>query len=67
MAAGGQRANTLQKVDVPILENEECQQWYREEKKSLVIVDTCLCAGYDVGGKDSCQVSSNGNSSVKVH
>ena len=46
----------MQKVDVPILANTECQQWYKDEKKSLVIVDTSLCAGLEKGGKDSCQV-----------
>lgn len=54
---GGKRANILQKVNVPILTNEVCQQWYREEKKSLIIVDTAMCAGLEAGGKDSCQVS----------
>ena len=56
--AGGHRAETLQKVDVPIMENEECQQWFVDAKKKLVIVDTCMCAGFENGGKDSCQVSS---------
>ena len=56
---GGKRANTLQKVDVPILANKDCQQWYKDEKKSLIIVDTALCAGLENGGKDSCQVGFN--------
>lgn len=54
---GGQRPNTLQKVDLPILENKVCQQWYKDEKKTLTIVDTSMCAGYEEGGKDSCQVN----------
>ena len=53
---GGRRSNALQKVDVPILANKECQQWYKDEKKSLVIVDTAMCAGLENGGNDSCQV-----------
>ena len=56
---GGKRANTLQKVDVPIIGNRECQQWYKDEKKSLVIVETAMCAGLEKGGKDSCQVIQN--------
>ena len=40
----------------PNLANTECQQWYKDEKKSLVIVDTVMCAGLENGGKDSCQV-----------
>lgn len=53
---GGTRANILQKVDVPILANTDCQQWYKDEKKSLIVVDTALCAGLEIGGKDACQV-----------
>lgn len=41
---------------MPILANADCQQWYKDEKKSLIIVDTALCAGLEVGGKDACQV-----------
>lgn len=54
---GGQRPNTLQKVDLPIMENKICQEWYQSEKKTLTIVDTSMCAGYEQGGKDSCQVN----------
>ncbi len=46
----------MQKVDVPILDNQECQKWFKQEKKKLIIVDTCMCAGFEQGGKDSCQV-----------
>jgi hypothetical protein len=45
-------------VDVPILANNDCQQWYKDEKKSIIIVDKALCAGLENGGKDSCQVKS---------
>lgn len=62
---GGKRANTLQKVDVPILANAECQQWYKDEKKSLTIVSTALCAGLENGGKDSCQGDSGGPLMIK--
>ncbi|XP_046463281.1 trypsin II-P29-like [Daphnia pulex] len=62
---GGKRANTLQKVDVPILANKDCQQWYKDEKKSLIIVDSALCAGLEQGGKDSCQGDSGGPLLVK--
>jgi hypothetical protein len=46
-------------VDVPILDNKECGQWYQEEKKAAsLIVDSSLCAGLENGGKDACQVRS---------
>lgn len=57
---GGQRSVTLQKVHVPILENKECQQWYRQENKKIEIIDTCMCAGFEMGGKDSCLGDSGG-------
>lgn len=53
---GGQRPNALQKVDLPIIENKVCQEWYKDEKKPLTIVDTSMCAGFEQGGKDACQV-----------
>ncbi|XP_057365453.2 serine protease 30-like [Daphnia carinata] len=62
---GGQRPNTLQKVDLPIIENKVCQEWYKEEKKSLTIVDTSMCAGFEKGGKDSCQGDSGGPLMIK--
>lgn len=55
----GSKSNTLLKVDVPILDNKECGQWYQEEKKAAsLIVDSSLCAGLENGGKDACQVRS---------
>ena len=53
---GGQRAETLQKVNIPILDNKQCQQWFVEAQKKLIVVDTCMCAGFENGGKDACQV-----------
>ena len=54
--SGGRHATKLQKVDVPILTNEKCKQWLEEGKKALVISDNSMCAGYEEGGKDSCNV-----------
>ena len=46
----------MQKVSVPILDNHDCQDLFKREKKSLDIVDTFVCAGFEQGGKDACQV-----------
>jgi secreted trypsin-like serine protease len=62
---GGQRADIMQKVDVPILANDECQRWYKDEKKALIIVDGSMCAGFEAGGKDSCQGDSGGPLMIK--
>lgn len=52
----GSASNTLLKVELPIVENKVCSQWYEEDKKSSVITDTSICAGLEAGGKDACQV-----------
>ena len=49
--------NILLKIDVPIIENDQCQKWYKEEKNPAIIVDSVICAGLEEGGKDACQVS----------
>ena len=53
----------LQKVDLPILSNSECQQWYKD---SVSIMTSVLCAGLEKGGKDACQGDSGGPIMVKV-
>lgn len=47
--------NLLQKVDVPLITQQSCNNDYRGS-----ITDRMLCAGYDRGGKDSCQGDSGG-------
>ncbi|MBK9323057.1 MAG: serine protease [Bdellovibrionaceae bacterium] len=47
--------NLLQKVDVPLIAQQSCNNDYRGS-----ITDRMLCAGYDRGGKDSCQGDSGG-------
>lgn len=55
--AGGRNAMKLRKVDVPIVPNEQCKQWLKEGKKALVVTENSICAGYEEGKKDSCNVS----------
>jgi hypothetical protein len=55
--SGGRHATKLRKVDVPVLANEKCKQWLEEGKKVLAISETSMCAGYEEGGKDSCNVT----------
>lgn len=46
-------SDTLQKVTVPIISQEECKtQGYPASK----ISDQMICAGYPLGEKDACQV-----------
>lgn len=45
----------LQKVDVPLVSQNDCNKSYRGQ-----ITDRMICAGYPDGGKDSCQGDSGG-------
>lgn len=57
---GGQGPDILQKVDVPVVSNDECDQKYKDYDNSYEIKDHQLCAGFAAGGKDSCQGDSGG-------
>ncbi|KAI9559691.1 hypothetical protein GHT06_013696 [Daphnia sinensis] len=58
--SGGRHATKLRKVGVPILANEKCKQWLVEGRKDLAITENSMCAGYEEGGKDSCNGDSGG-------
>ena len=46
----------LQKVDVPIIDNEKCETWHRTRGIDLRIFSEMMCAGYEDGQKDACVV-----------
>lgn len=48
----------MQKVPVPVITNEECEAMYRVAGYVEHIPHIFICAGYEAGGKDSCEVSS---------
>ncbi|KAJ6662471.1 hypothetical protein lerEdw1_011885 [Lerista edwardsae] len=48
----GSVANVLQEAEVPLITREKCQQ----EMPEYNITENVICAGYDQGGIDSCQV-----------
>ena len=50
----------FQVVDVPMIENRECERWHRDKGINVIIYDEMICAGYYGGGKDSCQGDSGG-------
>ena len=43
-------------VSVPIVSNESCKQMFFRAGRHEVIPHIFMCAGYDNGGRDSCQV-----------
>ncbi|KAK7028021.1 Cytochrome P450 4f11, partial [Halocaridina rubra] len=59
LSEGGISSNTLQKVTLPIVSEEECKLMYNGEPGSE-IDDTMICAGVIEGGKDACQGDSGG-------
>ena len=50
----------FQVVDVPMIDNRQCEQWHRDKGINVIIYDEMVCAGYYHGGKDSCQGDSGG-------
>lgn len=51
----GKSSPDLRAVSVPIVDPKQCGAWFKGR-----IVDGMLCAGYEKGGKDSCQDDSGG-------
>jgi secreted trypsin-like serine protease len=54
---GGNPANVLQQVNVPIITNDVCN---RSGSSTRPILDSMVCAGPQNGGRDSCQGDSGG-------
>lgn len=43
----------VNEVQVPIITRNQCDEWL----DNLTVSEGMVCAGYDDGGKDACQVS----------
>ncbi|XP_007946582.1 plasma kallikrein [Orycteropus afer afer] len=52
----GKIQSTLQKANIPLVTNEECQTRYRDYE----ITKQMICAGYKEGGTDACKGDSGG-------
>ncbi|GIX87120.1 hypothetical protein CDAR_555751, partial [Caerostris darwini] len=46
----------LQFVPVSIINNKVCETWHRKQGINIRIHDEMMCAGYEYGGKDACQM-----------
>uniref|UniRef100_A0A3B3X2D2 Peptidase S1 domain-containing protein n=1 Tax=Poecilia mexicana TaxID=48701 RepID=A0A3B3X2D2_9TELE len=62
VTATGSSSNKLKEVDVPIVGRKRCTCYY---KRSALITDNMICAGYFRGGKDACQGDSGGPLMIK--
>ena len=51
------RPKVLQHVAVPVIENNVCENWHRRKGIDIRIYDEMMCAGYELGQRDACQVS----------
>ncbi|KAE9532062.1 hypothetical protein AGLY_010264 [Aphis glycines] len=45
---------TVNEVQVPVLDRDLCNMWLKQ--KDVNITEGMICAGYEQGGKDACQV-----------
>lgn len=60
---GGQSANVLQELQIPVFENEVCRIRYQQQKRLFTenqFDEAVICAGELSGGKDTCQGDSGG-------
>ncbi|NWH73721.1 ENTK Enteropeptidase, partial [Piaya cayana] len=53
---GGPPSNILKEAVVPLISNEKCEQQMPE----YIITENMICAGYDMGGIDTCKGDSGG-------
>ena len=47
----------LQEVNLPIISNSQCEQLYENAGYKEFIPSIFICAGYQKGGQDSCEVN----------
>lgn len=57
---GGNVPNVLHQVSVPIMNNTKCQTMFTNSGHKKKVRESFLCAGYDLGKKDSCEGDSGG-------
>lgn len=55
LSLSGSLPNVLQEAEIPLVDQDLCQQQLPE----YTITSSMLCAGYQEGGVDSCQVTSH--------
>ena len=41
---------------LPLMENGQCENWFASQGKKIKLRDEHICAGYEEGQQDGCQV-----------
>ena len=67
LSEGGVLPSILQHVSVPILSNEKCKNMFLKAGRHEVIPEIFMCAGYENGKMDSCQVFFGNHSMTTFH
>lgn len=50
----------LKEAIIPLITNEQCTEWFQNSSKNKTIIGPrMICAGYEKGGQDACQVSAD--------
>ncbi|KAG1704749.1 Serine proteinase stubble [Nymphon striatum] len=62
---GGPPPSIIHEVKVPVIKNRECEAMYLRAGYREYIPDIFLCAGFEKGGKDSCEGDSGGPLVIK--
>lgn len=57
LSLGGPKPSVLQEVSVPIMDYKKCNEIFLEADLEEDISDVFICAGFEEGGKDACEVS----------
>ncbi len=53
---GGMPTKDLHLAKLPIMDNEQCQEWFHSQGKDFTLRPEHLCAGFEWGKVDGCQV-----------
>lgn len=60
---GGKPTEDLKVANLPLLTNQECQSWFSGQNRRIVVRDEHICAGFEAGKVDGCQVKGRQRSS----